>query len=163
MGELVKISGGVGLGVLLSQFPEYSQQYVQRLGGAVDELKTVVSDFDTSAQATGSTRETALASMAQGDEFLQRRGDDMGRTIDRYGYLDESYAILRDAGAYERLAYVRRFGDAQIAKNAFADFQPAIPLSIEALVLLFGGYVFGYGAISGTGRVVRSRKKNKHE
>ena len=99
--------------------------------------------------------------MAQGDEFLQRRGDDMGRTIDRYTYLDESYGLLRDAGAYERLAYVKRFGDPQITKNAFADFQPAIPLSIDALVLLFGGYVLGYGAISGTGRVVRRRKKNK--
>jgi hypothetical protein len=161
MGKLLKISGGVGLGVLLSQFPEYSQQYVQRLGGAVDELETVVTDFDNSAQATGSTRETALASMAQGDEFLQRRGDDMGRTIDRYTNLNESYVLLKDAGAFERLAYVRRFGDTQITKNAFADFQAAIPLSVDALVLLFGGYIFGYGAISGTGRVVRRRKKKK--
>ncbi len=161
MGKLVKITGGVGLGVLLSQFPEYSQQYVQRLGGAVDELQTVVSDFDTSAQATGSTRETALSSMSVGNEFLRRRGDDMSRTIARYTYLNESYDLLKDAGAYERLVYVRRFGDPQITKNAYADFQPAIPLSIDAMVLLFGGYIFGYGAISGTGRVVRRRKKQQ--
>ena len=74
MGKLVKISGGVGLGVLLSQFPEYSQQYVQRLGGAVDELKTVVSDFDTSAQATGSTREGAVATTAPGATLPLRLG-----------------------------------------------------------------------------------------
>jgi hypothetical protein len=159
MGKLANITGGVGLGVLLSQFPEYSQQYVQRLGGAVDELKTVVSDFDTSAQVTGSTREQALTAMGQGDEFVQRRGTDMTRTIDRHDALNDSYAILRDAGAYERLAYVRRFGDPQITKNAMGDFQPAIPLSIDALVLLFGGYIFGYGATSGIGRVVKRRKK----
>jgi len=159
MGKLMNITGGVGLGVMLSQFPEYSQQYVQRLGGAVDELQTVVSDFDSSAQATGNTREVALSGMASGDDFLRRRGEDMGRTISRYTYLNESYGLLKDAGAYERLAYVRRLGDPQITKNAFADFQPAIPLSIDALVLLFGGYIFGYGAISGTGRVVRRRKK----
>jgi hypothetical protein len=161
MGKLVKISGGVGLGVLLSQFPEYSQQYVQRLGGAVDELQTVVNDFDASAQATGSTRAAALSSMGLGDEFLRRRGDDMSRTIDRYTYLNESYGLLKDAGAYERLVHLRRLADPQISKNAFADFQPAIPLSIDALVLLFGGYVFGYGAISGTGRVARRRKKQQ--
>lgn len=159
MGKLMNITGGVGLGVLLSQFPEYSQQYVQRLGGAVDELKTVVSDFDASAQATGSTREQALVSMGSGDEFVQRRGADMTRTIERFDKLSESYTVLKDAGAYERLAYVRRFGDPQITKNALGDFQPAIPLSIDALVLLLGGYVFGYGATSGTGRIVKRRKK----
>jgi len=159
MGKLVNISGGVGLGVLLSQFPEYSQQYVQRLGGAVDELATVVSDFDATATATGSTRAQALSSMMAGDEFLKRRGTDMERTINRYEYLDESYTILKDAGAYERLAYVRRFGDPQITKNAWGDFQPAIPLSVDALLLLLGGYVFGYGAVAGSGRVFKRRKK----
>jgi len=158
MGKLVNITGGVGLGVLLSQFPEYSQQYVQRLGGAVDELATVVSDFDATATATGSTRTQALSSMMAGDAFLKRRGTDMERTINRFEYLDESYTLLKDAGAYERLAYLRRFGDPQITKNAWGDFQPAIPLSFDALLLLFGGYIFGYGAVAGSGRMVKRRK-----
>lgn len=159
MGKLVNIFGGVGLGVALSQFPEYSQQYVQRLGGAVDELKTVVTDFDATAESTGKTRTQALASMAQGDAFLQGREQDMSRTIKRFEYLDESYEILQPAGAFERLAYVRRFGDPQITKNAYADFQPAIPLSVDSILLLFGGYIFGYGALAGTGRLVKRRKK----
>jgi hypothetical protein len=159
MGKLVNIFGGVGLGVALSQFPEYSQQYVQRLGGAVDELKTVVSDFDQTAQSSGQTRSQALASMDSGDVFLQGRHDDMTRTINRYDYLNESYEILQPAGAFERLAYVRRFGDPQITKNAYADFQPAIPLSVDSILLLFGGYILGYGSLAGTGRVLRRRKK----
>tara|TARA_R110002096_G_scaffold22170_6_gene71544 strand:- start:15810 stop:16298 length:489 start_codon:yes stop_codon:yes gene_type:complete len=159
MGKLANITGGVGLGVLLSQFPEYSQQYVQRLGGAVDELQTVVSDFDASAVASGSTRAQSLIAMSSGDEFVRRRGSDMTRTIDRFEALNSSYALLKDAGAYERLAYVRRFGDTQVTKNALSDFQPALPLNIDGLVLLFGGYIFGYGVMSGAGRVVRRRKK----
>ena len=41
--------GGLALGVVLSQFPEYAQQYTQRLGGAVDELRIITEDFDRAA------------------------------------------------------------------------------------------------------------------
>ena len=46
---VVGLMGGAGL----AQFPEYAQQYTQRLGGALDELSRVVADFDRSAAATG--------------------------------------------------------------------------------------------------------------
>ena len=47
--RLISIVGGVGLGLVASQFPEYAQQYEQRLGGAVDELRVFVEKFDASA------------------------------------------------------------------------------------------------------------------
>lgn len=50
-------------GAATSQFPEFSQQYAQRLGGAVDALAEVVADFDASAQAEGLTRTQALEQM----------------------------------------------------------------------------------------------------
>ena len=164
MSKLVKIFGGVGIGISLSQFPEYSQQYVQRLGGAVDELTTVVADFDSSAEKTNQTRKEALESM-QGTEFLESRQTDMSRTILRQENLSESYALLRNAGAFERLAYVNRFGDGQITSRTWEDFQPAVPLSIESIALLFGGYIVGYSVLSGTGRlggIFRRRKKNPY-
>ena len=40
------LAGGVAGAAILSQFPEYAQQYTQRLGGAVDALGQVVADFD---------------------------------------------------------------------------------------------------------------------
>jgi hypothetical protein len=39
MRRSLSLLGGLGLGLALSQFPEYAQQYTQRLGGAVDELR----------------------------------------------------------------------------------------------------------------------------
>ena len=162
MSKFVKMIGGIGVDLSLSQFPEYSQQYVQRLGGAVDELVTVLRDFDNSAKGTNQPREEALASI-QGTEFLENRKLDMSRTIQRQEDLSESYAILREAGAFERLAYVNRFGDGQITSRTWDDFQPAVPLSIESLVLLFGGYIAGYGLLAGVGRlggVFRRRERN---
>ena len=48
--------GGIAGSVSLSQFPEFSQQYLQRLGGAVDELSATVEAVDKSAAETGATR-----------------------------------------------------------------------------------------------------------
>ena len=61
--KILTLAGGVAGAVALSQFPEFSQQYLQRLSGAVDELRTQVVAFDTLATAAGITREEALAEL----------------------------------------------------------------------------------------------------
>ena len=45
---------------LFSQAPEFAQQYRQRIGGAVDELRIVVADFDRDAATSQMTRDEAL-------------------------------------------------------------------------------------------------------
>ncbi|MEM9851772.1 MAG: DUF2937 family protein, partial [Pseudomonadota bacterium] len=55
MGKWTNLAGGCAMLCATSQFPEFSQQYVQRLGGAVDELRRVAADFDASARAAGLT------------------------------------------------------------------------------------------------------------
>ena len=67
------LAGGVAGAAGLSQFPEYSQQYNQRLAGAVDELSHVVADFDASAAAEGLSREAALAQMVGLQRQVKRR------------------------------------------------------------------------------------------
>src|ERR1700760_4953272 len=91
--------GGLGLAALFSQFPEYAQQYEQRLGGAVNELKTIVADFDRDAQKFGLTREEALQHYAVSpDQFLVARGQSMQRTLARYDYLQADLSDLESAG-----------------------------------------------------------------
>ena len=41
------------LGFLLSQAPEFAQQYRQRLGGAVDELARIITQFDEDSARSG--------------------------------------------------------------------------------------------------------------
>jgi hypothetical protein len=40
-------------GLVGSQGPEFAQQYRQRIGGALDELKRIVADFDDEAAREG--------------------------------------------------------------------------------------------------------------
>ena len=39
MRRALSVLGGLALGFGFAQFPEYAQQYEQRLGGAVDEVR----------------------------------------------------------------------------------------------------------------------------
>ncbi len=158
MAGLVKWAGGLLFGAALSQFPEYSQQYVQRMGGALDELKTVVADFDTSAKTAGYSRDTALAAMT-GTDFLSARQADMTRTFARFDTLQADYLRLKDANAFQRLAYVARMRDTQIMRGTAKDFKPAVPLTTEGAGVAGIGFLFGYGGLAGLGRKRRRRQK----
>ena len=155
---IVKIAGGVLCGCALSQFPEFSQQYVQRMGGALDELHTVVSDFDSSAADAGYTREQALLAMT-GSNFLEARQTDNRRTFKRYEKLNDDYARLKDVNAFSRLAYVMRIRDGEVLKGTRHDFKPAVPVSFEGLGCIAIGFVIGYGIFAGLLRLAIGRRK----
>ena len=130
-----------------SQFPEFSQQYVQRLGGTVDALQEVVTDFDTSARASGLTRDDALAKMT-GSDFLDRRRTDMTRTIARADRLADDLALLETAGPFTRAYYAARFTDRDVAQGAFEAYRPGVQLSFEGVIFAVVGFVLGGGVFS---------------
>ena len=62
-------------GALGSQLPEFSQQYRQRLGGALGEIDRIVTEFDRTATGSGLSRDEALAQYATANnEFLIAQG-----------------------------------------------------------------------------------------
>src|ERR1700750_1045508 len=104
MRRALSIIGALGLAVAFSQFPEYAQQYEQRLGGAVDELQILVADFDADAQKFGLNRHDALQRYnSSHDQFLVARGQSMQRTLERYTKLSADLADLQGAGPLQRL------------------------------------------------------------
>ena len=48
-------------GTATSQLPEFSQQYRQRLGGAIDALEEILADFKRDAAAYGLSVSQAIA------------------------------------------------------------------------------------------------------
>ena len=65
------LAGALAGAVSLSQFPEFSQQYLQRLSGAVDELRGLVLAFDATAGAAGPA--AGAAASAGASPLAQRR------------------------------------------------------------------------------------------
>ena len=126
-----------------AQFPEFSQQYLQRLGGAVQALDEVVGDFDASAQKLGLTRFQALEQM-QGTAFVEARKADMERVFLRHATLSADYAAMREAGPFMRVYHARRMGDPELLRGTAGDFVPALPLSFAGAVFAGVGLVLGW-------------------
>ena len=155
MRAILSVIGGLALGLVLGQFPEYAQQYTQRLGGAVDELAVITADFDRAATTAGLTRAEALGRYAGNtDTFLVDRGLSMAATFARYEDLSASLARIRGANAIERFTLLPEFLDTEIGARALEDFRPAVPVTVEGLAYGGGGFVIGYIAISALARLL---------
>lgn len=141
------LAGGIAGAATTAQFPEYSQQYYQRLGGAVDALEEVVADFDASAAASGLSRDAALEQLS-GTPFLDRRRADMTRTVTRYTQLSHDLSVLEGQGPFTRAYYARRFTDPEIARAAWQAFQPAIPVNFAGLSFAGVGFLLGLMVMS---------------
>ncbi len=140
--------GGLAGAAGFSQFPEYSQQYMQRLGGAVDELSRFVSEFDEDASELGLSREAALVDLAKGGSMGAARADTVVSTIEREARLSADLAALQGAGPFTRAYEMRRFTDSEIASRALDAFKPAVPLTFEGGIFAGTGFLAGFALLS---------------
>ena len=142
------LAGALTGAAALSQYPEFAQQYVQRLGGSVDALAGVVADFDASAQKAGLTRDAALAEL-RGTVFLDSRQEDMTATFARYERLKRDLTMLRIAGPIERMTLPQRMADPATFGATWDDFRPAMPLTQAGAVAAVGGGLAGWMGTAG--------------
>jgi hypothetical protein len=149
IGKALTLAGGLAGAAACSQYPEFSQQYIQRLGGQVDALTAIVADFDNSATANGLTRDAALDQL-QGTAFLASRKADMQKAIARFDRLSNDLAFLRLASPIERIAMPHRLADPDTFAATWADFRPAVPLTVAGAVAAGVGFLGGWGVIAGT-------------
>lgn len=153
MRRIVAGLGGLGLAMALSQFPEYAQQYTQRLGGAVDELRIMTEEFDRAALAGGLDRTAALARYnASNDAFLAGRGTSMTATFARYDQLSATLARIQTAGPVERFQALPAYLDTDIGRRTLESYKPAIPVTMEGVLYAGGGFIVGYLVLSGLWR-----------
>ena len=153
MRQFVKWAGALAGAAVLSQSPEFSQQYLQRLAGQVDALTAVVQDFDDSAMEAGMSREEALSEMA-GTTFLDLRQRDMARTFARHARLQYELLLLREASPMDRLLMPHRMADPATIKATWGDYTPAVPLSSAGMISAGAGFVLGWGLLAVVLRLV---------
>lgn len=137
------LAGGITGAAGLSQFPEFSQQYAQRLGGAVDELSRVVAAFDADAAGVGMTRDAALSELAKGGDLGAARAATMARTIERHERLSADLNALEGAGPFTRAYLAARMTDRDVAQRAMENFKPAVPATFEGAVFAGVGFLVG--------------------
>jgi len=146
MWRILAILSGVGGAVALSQFPEFSQQYLQRLAGKVDALTAIAVQFDATGAKNALTREAALAAMT-GSPILTDQQADMRATLAMQARLAENLATLRAATPLARLTMPQRLGDVETLQATYADFKPAVPATTEGAITAGIGYVGGWSLV----------------
>jgi hypothetical protein len=147
---------GVLMALVTSQLPEYLQQYRQRLGGAIDELQSIVASFDAEAAHQSLDRRTAIARFkSNSDRLVQEHGADMDDTIGRLGRLQAQARAFATAGPAEQILVLFEDLDPGIAARAYAAYEPAVPVTTPGLLSGLAGLIFGWGLTHGLALPVR--------
>ncbi|MEL7430615.1 MAG: DUF2937 family protein [Pseudomonadota bacterium] len=146
---------------VFSQAPEFAQQYKQRLGGGIDELQKVVSQFDADAGESGLDRDSALLQMQRSDDSLvQLRGDSMFETIKRFENLTLQRERMNATPAVMQPIHLLRYPDRDLVAGAYEDYRPAVPLTVDGgMWAILGALLVGIlGRIPITAFRMRSKR-----
>lgn len=151
MSRIIRIVAfGMGLcgGIVASQGPEFAQQYRQRLGGAIDELRQVITRFDADAQASGETQASAIARLRSNtDDFVSRQGAAMQANVERLNRLEAHRGAMMQGGPFARIALMVRDGDQDVMEAVYRDFEPALPVTEEGILSSAAGFVTLWGGL----------------
>ncbi|HAU69069.1 MAG: DUF2937 family protein [Arenicella sp.] len=113
-----------------SQLPEFSQQYRQRLGGALQELEHVVNRFEQDATAVGLTVETALTELETADhELFKKRGISMRSHVSRYQQLSQQQQAFEELDPMLRPVALLQGYDKVTLDATWEAYEPAVPLN----------------------------------
>ena len=145
IGRVLTTATVLAAAVSTSQLPEFAQQYRQRLGGAVDELRSIVERFDTDAQTAGMDRAQALKHhLMSSDPFFKDRGLSMQGTIDRFDRLALQAKNMADGDSVTRLVSFASSVDRDLAKATLNAYEPALPVTTEGGILATLGAFLGW-------------------
>lgn len=134
-------------GAIAAQGPEFAQQYAQRLGGALDELRRQVASLDADAAATGNTRDGAVDRLrGNADALVARRGEAARSDLERLKTLSAQQQALASARSpLGRLAAMIRDPDMPLLRATYRDYRPAIPTTADGAIAGLLGFLAAWG------------------
>lgn len=144
--------------VVCAQAPEFFQQYLQRLGGHLDEARLQLAAFERAALAAGKPWGQFVAdTLGNPDAGLARLGANMRDTAARVDELATAQAALLEASAWSRPWAFFTHLDVGIARAATAIFRPAVPATFEGAVYAALGVAVAFGLWHGLVRLPMRR------
>jgi hypothetical protein len=144
MGRWILVGFAVAVALVCSQFPAYRQDYLQRLGGALDEVTRQVQALDARAAAADLERYAYVRRLTGNpDPVVAREGEALVDLLARQQRLIRAQAELEAAPIYYQAIQVALHLEPDIAAAAFQDFEPAAPLSLSGGFHAFVGFFLG--------------------
>ncbi len=139
------------LGVFIFvQFPQFFSQYIQRLGGHLDEARRIVDLYIKAANSLNLTFEEYInIHLAANNPVFVSSGEQISQIAERFYALEKSLFKLLEATPLTRLWTFLREADWEIAAQTWRFFTPGIPTTMEGLVYAIIGLFLGWGIYSG--------------
>jgi hypothetical protein len=126
--------------VAFCQLPEFIQQYLQRLGGRLDEARRQLAQFEAVAAKSKLTLLQFIErTSASTDAAVAKLGGVMQGAIDRVAELTQAEAALRTASMWEKPFVFFSQLDRSIASATLDVYRPAVPTTVEGLVYAVAG------------------------
>jgi hypothetical protein len=122
-----------------SQAPEFKNQYTQRIGGHVDELRVIVHNFDQDASRSNIDRSQALGLLKKNPEpFVRAQGVRMEENILRLERLQDQKIALEGGGMLDGMITLALHYEQQLFDSTRESYKPAW----TGEGVLFGALVF---------------------
>jgi hypothetical protein len=126
--------------VAFSQVPEFMQQYLQRLGGHLDEARRQLDQFRQVAEQSGLTLDRLIdQTQTNPDAAVAKLSTVMTRAVSRVEELETAQLAIQSASLWERPFVFARNMDSEIARATGDIFKPAVPTTVEGLVYAIVG------------------------
>lgn len=149
----------VMVAIVASQFPAYRQQYLQRLGGALDEVTRQVEALDARAEAAGLGRYPYLRRLMDNpDPIVVREGEALVALVGRKTRLEQAIAAVETAPVYLQAVQVLFRLERDVAAATLRTFEPALPLSVSGGFHAFIGFFLGWLLPQGVRRLFPRRE-----
>jgi hypothetical protein len=118
-----------------TQLPEFIQQYLQRLGGHLDEARRQVENFTQVAAASNITLAQLIERTKQTpDEAVAQLGQTMSGAVARAEHLAAADAAIRNASLWTKPFVFLANMDGDIARGTWDIYKPAVPTTAEGVV-----------------------------
>lgn len=136
---------GIAGALVMSQFPAFHQQYLQRLGGTLDEVNRQVIALDERAAAQGMERYAYIRRfLNSSDASVRSEGLYLENVLARQIRIRQSIDRLRNAGTAMQLPIMIQYLDRETAEGVIEEFAPALTLNVTGLSYAGAGFGAGF-------------------
>lgn len=145
MKRILVLVVGLACGGTASQAPEFTQQYLQRLGGWRDSYVDLVARLDSRAAEFGLSRDQYIAALRRSeDPKVLREAEEIARWPAYERELSKAYAAINDAPPLMRAIRMLEHFNRPVAEAAWDGFRPAMQLTTEGLAYGGAGFLMGW-------------------
>lgn len=129
------LTGAAAGGSATSQFPEFFQQYLQRLGGHLDQAVLQANRIKDAAAAEKLSLTDYLNSFLTSQVPAHRRqGEILMQELDDAERLRDSLEALMQSPVWQRPFVMASQAEPDILQAAAEAYNPAVPITVEGLI-----------------------------